>query len=161
MTQISLRAQCLHGFKSFNWDKIHMEKGEIKPRMTLRNLVTGQIGVLYEGYDYGVIDSSVEVPIVYKSKDETSTAHAFLGTRFEELEPYSLKPEDVLTILYIKDVCKPNTEKACRYLTLGRDGFECAKVLGNNLALELDERVEKGSIRAIENNCSGRYGTSK
>lgn len=140
-----------------------MKKEEIKPGIVLRNVVNGQIGVLFEGHDYyGVLDSSVEVPIVYRGEDKNSTAPAFIGTKFEDLEPYSLKPEDILTIGHIKDVCRPNTEKTCRYLTVGGDGFECAKVLGHtSIASKLDDRVREGSIRAIGNNCGGRYGTSR
>jgi hypothetical protein len=139
-----------------------MKKEEIKSGMVFRNVVTGQIGVLFEGFDYGCIDSSIEVPIVYQGTDKNPSTPAFFGTKFEDIESYSLKPEDMLTMDHIRAVCKPRTERTCRYLMVGENGFECARVLGDtSIAWKLDDRANEGSIRAIGNNCGGRYGTTK
>ena len=136
-----------------------MKEEDITPGIVVRNKKTGKIGVPFTGYDYGCINPDVEVAIVYQSDDEKpGEAPPFEGTLFGNLELYELKLGDLLTQEHVNKVCKPNTEKTCRYLIVGKDGFECAKVLGDtSIAHHLDNRVRNDSIRATGNNCGGRY----
>ncbi len=54
----------------------------------------------------------------------------------------------------IKEVCKIGQGKdCCRYLTMGPNGFECAK-LNLGLMLTIDARVE--SMNAKGDNCEGK-----
>ena len=139
-----------------------MNREEIKTGMTVRNTITGKIGVSYQGCDYGVIGHSTEIAIVNQGDDKNPDSPSVLETPFENLEPYQLKPKDLLTKAYIEEVCRPCTSETCRYLIVGADGFECARVLGDtSIALNINDRVREGSMRAQGNNCGGRYGSSK
>jgi hypothetical protein len=55
----------------------------------------------------------------------------------------------------VANVCKIGQgEKCCRYLIVGGQGFECAKVQEPMKAL-IDKRVAEGSFRAKGDNCEG------
>ena len=126
-----------------------------------RNKKTGKIGVRFTGHDYGVIARNIEAAMIYQGSNENpekDTSPPFEGTLFEDLELYTLKPEDLLTDEHVKSVCKPGSEETCRYLSVGSCGFECEKVSDDNsIAMRIDERVERGDMRAKGNNCGGRY----
>ena len=53
----------------------------------------------------------------------------------------------------LKDICKMGQgADCCRYITVGPDGFECAK--GTTLQATLDQRV--GIMVAKGDNCDGK-----
>ena len=55
----------------------------------------------------------------------------------------------------INDVCKLGQENlCCRYLVMGPNGFECAKL--SSLKRYLDERVLEEKMTARGDNCAGR-----
>ena len=59
--------------------------------------------------------------------------------------------------LHLKEACKIGQGNACcRYLTVGPDGFECAK--NTSLKCLLDRRVQKNLIVAQGDNCDGQEG---
>jgi hypothetical protein len=139
-------------------------RNEIISNKVYRNSKSGLLGVKFNGYDYGVIEDSLEVAMVYqgKDKDPSDKAPPFIGTVFENLENYELKPRDLLTDEHVKKVCKPaEGDKTCRYLTLGgRSGFECSKVSGDtSIAHHVDDRVKNNEMSAKGNNCGGRYNS--
>jgi hypothetical protein len=56
---------------------------------------------------------------------------------------------------YIEAVCRIGQGAlCCRYLTMGADGWHCAK--NTPLRRLLDERVAAGAINARGDNCEGR-----
>lgn len=73
---------------------------------------------------------------------ESCAIRYFFKTR--DLEPINDK--------HLEKVCQPGTEKACAFLGVA-SGFVCTKFT----ALEdiLREEVEKGSMMALGDNCSG------
>ena len=61
----------------------------------------------------------------------------------------------VVTDEYAKNTCKRGKgAECCRYLTMGRCGWSCAK--HSELAMMLDARVTSGTMTARGNNCEGR-----
>jgi hypothetical protein len=136
-----------------------MKKEDIKLGHVYLNKKTKKIGVVFGGFDYGCIEHSIEIAMIYQGDDKKPEgAPPFDGTLFKDLERYELKPKDILTDKYVKTVCKPGSEETCAYLIASANGFECAKVLGDNsVAHTIDDRLEKGTIRAKGNNCGGRY----
>jgi hypothetical protein len=55
---------------------------------------------------------------------------------------------------FVKSTCKPGTTECCRYIVVGGSGFECVK--GDpGMKAQLDDRVLKGTIRAVGDNCEG------
>jgi hypothetical protein len=146
-------------------NRIMVGRNEVRSNKVYRNNKTGLLGVEFSGYDYGVIEESVEVAMVYqgKDKDPSDKAPPFIGTSFENLDTYELKPQDLLTEEHVNNVCKPAKGNiTCRYLTIGgRSGFECAKVSGDtSLAHHIDERVKSKEMSARGNNCGGRYNSN-
>jgi hypothetical protein len=65
----------------------------------------------------------------------------------------------VIETEYWKNVCKPYTGSCCRYLVMGSDGFECAR-LSDDMIKTIDERADSGQMNAIGKNCEG-YGKEK
>lgn len=56
---------------------------------------------------------------------------------------------------HLRDICKMGQGKeCCRYILLGRDGFTCGKHDADFRVL-LDDRVQKGTLGAIGDNCEG------
>ena len=56
---------------------------------------------------------------------------------------------------HVKNVCKIGQgHDCCRYLVMGREGFECAK--GTSLQPHLDTRVMTETITARGDNCEGK-----
>jgi hypothetical protein len=56
---------------------------------------------------------------------------------------------------WARTVCKIGEGHACcRYLTMGRGGWSCAKQ--TSFKAHLDRRVERGDMRARGDNCDGR-----
>ena len=54
-----------------------------------------------------------------------------------------------------KDICKlGQAEDCCRYLMVGGNGFECAKL--TSLKADIDEKVKAGKFNAQGDNCDGR-----
>lgn len=71
------------------------------------------------------------------------------------LEPVSYQPLPNLTDEHVEATCKPGQgPSTCRYLGFGRSGWRCLK--HTLLAYTLDDRVEKGDISALGDNCNGR-----
>jgi hypothetical protein len=59
-----------------------------------------------------------------------------------------------LTTDYAKEVCKIGQGAACcRYLTMDKDGWDCAK--WTSLRFTLDDRVENNEMNAHGDNCEG------
>lgn len=58
---------------------------------------------------------------------------------------------------HIEKFCQPGKAECCRYLMMGGEGWECAK-LQPALKLVLDDRVKEGTIRAVGDNCEGKTG---
>lgn len=55
----------------------------------------------------------------------------------------------------VKSLCKIGSgPTTCRFLALGRDGFECAK--HTLLALTINAMVENGEMTAVGDNCEGK-----
>ena len=55
---------------------------------------------------------------------------------------------------HLRNTCKiGQAEKCCRYLTVGAEGFECAKL--TSLKPTIDARVEAGTFTAKGDNCLG------
>jgi len=133
---------------------------EIKSNVVYRNKVTGNLGVLLAGYDYGCLGDD-EVGIVYRGDDNKPEEFSsfFVGTNPSNLEEYKLKPEDQLTKKHIGGVCMLGKgDSCCRYLTAGSRGFSCARVDGNtSIAHHIDDRIRNGTINAKGSNCGGRY----
>jgi hypothetical protein len=143
-----------------------MKKEDITSGVVVRNTKTGKIGVPFTGHVYEKINPETEVPIVYQGDDKNRRiAPHFELTHPEDLEKYQLQPKDLLTEQHIREVCKPRTKDArgylrdtCRYLFQGTFGDECAKVLDNfGIAEHIDKSVGNGDIKAMGNNCGGRY----
>lgn len=65
---------------------------------------------------------------------------------------------NIMSVEHAKSVCKMGAGggQCCRYLTMGSDGFECAR-LDESFAKEIDERADNGKMNAISKNCDG-YG---
>lgn len=51
------------------------------------------------------------------------------------------------------EICAPFTDHACRYLTMGPQGWGCQKL--TSLARGIDARVKQGAMRATGDNCPG------
>jgi hypothetical protein len=139
-----------------------MKREELRPGVVVKNIKTGRIGVPFTGFGYGAVGGKVGVAIVYQGSDSNPKATPqFSGTPYEDLVEYSLKPQDILSDEHLKNVCKPGTEGACRYLMPTRDGAECARVLSSlNVAEHIDLEVEEGIRRETGRNCGGRYNPS-
>jgi len=62
---------------------------------------------------------------------------------------------ELLSDKHLRSICKIGKgKKTCRYLGVGRDGFECLK--GQvAIALHIDARVEEGTMNAEGDNCDG------
>ncbi len=59
-------------------------------------------------------------------------------------------PED-----HVKNVCKPKTPECCRYLVMGSNGWECAKL--TEMKAHLDFRADVlEDMRATGDNCEGK-----
>lgn len=56
-------------------------------------------------------------------------------------------------IEYVKETCKPGKQDCCRYLVMGRSGFECAK--HTEIRSLIDRRVAAKQFRAVGDNCDG------
>lgn len=137
-----------------------MKKEDMKSGMFFRNKETGQIGIPYNGYDYGCINRSIEIAMVYKDDDkEPSGSLSWTSAYYEELEPHELKEEDILTNEHMESVCKiKKGEETCSYLIAGSDGFECAKLSDTGIANQIDDRREEDTMTAKGDNCGGRFG---
>jgi len=58
---------------------------------------------------------------------------------------------------HVKETCKPGDgDGTCRYLMMGRRGWNCGK--GGSFKRILDERVRKGEMHAQGDNCAGILG---
>ena len=137
-----------------------MKKEDIVSGHVYKNKKSGHLCVVFKGYDYGCIANSIEIAMIYQGSDKKpDNAPPFVGTSFGNLEPYELKPEDILTEEHVKKVCKSGSGKTCAYLTMSPPaGFVCAKVLGNqSIANTIDDRLREGTMNAKGNNCGGRY----
>lgn len=56
---------------------------------------------------------------------------------------------------YIADTCKAGQGPAtCRYITMGADGWACAKLLPL-LKATIDNKVSRGTMKAQGDNCPG------
>lgn len=55
---------------------------------------------------------------------------------------------------FVKEICKPGTAECCRYLLMGGNGWECAKLQPQTKA-HLDDRVARNDMRATGDNCDG------
>ena len=55
---------------------------------------------------------------------------------------------------YVKEVCQPGTAACCAYLTMGSEGWECAKITPLRFTIEL--RLAEGTMKATGDNCEGR-----
>jgi len=134
-----------------------MKKEDIKSNVVHRNIKSGDLGVLFLGYDYGCL-SEDEVGIVYKGDDNNPNTPVFVGTNPKNLEKHTLKPNEILTEDHIKEVCKRGQgEDCCRYLTMSPE-FSCVRINGDmGIAHTLDDRVRENNISAKAINCGGRY----
>jgi hypothetical protein len=61
-----------------------------------------------------------------------------------------------LTEEYIKSTCKPGTENACRFFSIGGGGFTCEKF--GYLMDSINTRVRNNEMRATGDNCNGFLG---
>jgi hypothetical protein len=60
-----------------------------------------------------------------------------------------------MTDEHVKTVCRPGCGNAtCRYLTMGAEGWGCAKLDGR-LRFHIDNRVAAGTMGARGDNCEG------
>jgi hypothetical protein len=66
----------------------------------------------------------------------------------------------VIEMEHWKSVCKPYTGSCCRYLIMGSDGFECARLGDEEILRQIDERADAGKMNATGKNCEG-YGKEK
>ncbi len=58
---------------------------------------------------------------------------------------------------HVDKFCKPGRgEKTCRYLTMTKDGWNCAKATA--LRQEIDARVANGTMNSKGDNCQGLLG---
>ncbi|PCI20155.1 hypothetical protein COB64_02490 [Candidatus Wolfebacteria bacterium] len=58
---------------------------------------------------------------------------------------------------HIEKTCKPGKgKKTCRYLTMTSNGWSCAKY--NSIKDTIDDRVSKGEMKAVGDNCDGILG---
>ena len=59
-----------------------------------------------------------------------------------------------MDIGHAKDICKlGQAEDCCRYLMVGGNGFECAKL--TKLKKTIDKKVKSGIFKAQGDNCDG------
>lgn len=61
----------------------------------------------------------------------------------------------ILDDSYVAETCKLGKEaECCRWLTIGSDGFRCAK-LDPGLHMMIMERIDEGTMKARGDNCDG------
>ena len=58
-----------------------------------------------------------------------------------------------MTEAHVARFCQPMTPRTCRYLIVSDAGWGCAKL--SSLAGVIDERVRRGTFRAVGDNCAG------
>lgn len=108
-------------------------------------------------HDYGCASDDSRVfgtPHISVTFDKTG-GYPFFTIPVRDLEKIEVEDFGVINDEWVKNVCKPGTFETCRYLMADSDGWMCAK-LSPELRSYLNDRVAKGSMRAVGDNCEGR-----
>lgn len=105
------------------------------------------------GYDYGLAADDTAMTGIRHISVVSPTEDASFTIPVEDLKEVDIPPP---TDAEVKSLCKIGQGDACcRYLTMGSDGWGCAK-LSRELRKQIDERVTAGTMNAKGDNCSGK-----